>query len=128
MFPPLLLSCFPSGSNGKDSACSARDAISIPGSGRSPGEGNGYSRQYSCLENSIDRGARKATVHGVAESDMTEWLRLSLLQKLLSVLIDSDHQVWKHQWYIIDDDQFIIHKNVIFTFSIFMITLLKKYI
>ena len=41
---------------------------SIPGSGRSPGEGNGNPLQYSCLENSIDRGARLATVHGVAKS------------------------------------------------------------
>ena len=43
-----------------------RDAGSIPGSGRSPGEGNGNPLQYSCLENSIDRGACWATVHGVA--------------------------------------------------------------
>ena len=43
----------------------------IPGSGRFPGEGNGYPLQYSCLENSMERGAWWATVHGVAESDMT---------------------------------------------------------
>ena len=47
-------------------------------SGRSPGEGNGYSLQYSCLENSMDRGAWWATVHGGAESNMTEQLTLSL--------------------------------------------------
>jgi len=41
---------------------------SIPGSGRSPGEGNGYSAKYSCLENRMDRGAWQATVHGVTES------------------------------------------------------------
>jgi len=46
----------------------ARDAGLIPGSGRSPGGGNGNSLQYSCLENSMDRGAWKATVHGVAKS------------------------------------------------------------
>ena len=40
----------------------------IPGSGRSPGEGNGNPLQYSCLENSMDRGAWRATVHGVAKS------------------------------------------------------------
>ena len=43
--------------DGKESACSAGDLGMIPGSGRSPGEGNGYPLQYSCLENSMDRGA-----------------------------------------------------------------------
>ena len=47
----------PGGSDGKESACSAGDLGSIPGSGRSPGEGNGYPLQYSCLENPMDRGA-----------------------------------------------------------------------
>jgi len=46
----------PGGSDGKESACHARDPSSIPGSGKSPGERNGYSLQYSCLENSMDRG------------------------------------------------------------------------
>ena len=46
----------------------------LPRSGRSPGEGSGYPLQYSCLVNPIDRGAWQATVHVVAESDMTEWL------------------------------------------------------
>ena len=45
-----------------------RDMGSIPGSGRSPGEGKGYSLQYSCLENPMDRGAWRATVHRVAKS------------------------------------------------------------
>ena len=48
----------------------AGDLGSIPGSGRSPGEGNGNPLQYSCLENPMDRGAWWATVHGVAELDM----------------------------------------------------------
>jgi len=52
----------------KKSTCNAEDAGLIPGSGRSPGRGNGYSLQYSCLENSMNRGARQATVHGVAKS------------------------------------------------------------
>ena len=47
----------------KESACKAETLSSIPGSGRSPGEGNGYPLQYSCLENSMDGGARWATVH-----------------------------------------------------------------
>ena len=51
---------------------------SIPGSGRSPGEGNGYPHQYSFLENSIDRGAWQATPWGHQESDTTEQLTLSL--------------------------------------------------
>ena len=50
----------------------ARDAGLIPGSGRAPGGGNGNPLQYSCLENPMDRRARWATVHGIAESDMTE--------------------------------------------------------
>ena len=59
---------FPGGSDSKESACNAGDLGAIPGSGRSPGEGNGNSPQYSCLENSMDRGAWRATVHGVAKS------------------------------------------------------------
>ena len=50
----------------------------IPGSGRSPGEENDYPLQYSCLENSMDRGTWWGTVHGIAELDMTELLTLSL--------------------------------------------------
>ena len=66
---------FPGGSDDRETACSAGDLDSIPGSGRSPAERNGNPLQYSCLENSMDRGARQATVRGVAESDMTEQLK-----------------------------------------------------
>ena len=57
---------FPCSSVGKASACNAGDPGSIPGSGRSPGEGNGNPLWYSCLENPMNRGAWQATVHGVA--------------------------------------------------------------
>ena len=56
---------FPHRSVGKESACNARDPDLIPESGRSPGERNGNPLQYSCLENPMDRGAWRATVHGV---------------------------------------------------------------
>ena len=56
------------GSDGKESACNARDLSLIPGTGRSPGEGNAYPLQYPCLENSLDRGAWSAAAHGVAKS------------------------------------------------------------
>ena len=52
----------------KNLPANAGDPGLIPGSGRSPGEGNGYPLQYSCLENSMDRGAWRATVHGVTKS------------------------------------------------------------
>ena len=52
----------------KAPVCNAGDLGWIPGSGRSPGEGNGNPLQHSCLENPMDRGAWQATVHGVAKS------------------------------------------------------------
>ena len=58
----------PGSSNGKESACNVGDLALIPGLGRSPGEGHGNPLQYSCLENSMDRGAWQATVHGLAKS------------------------------------------------------------
>ena len=60
-----------SSTDGKESACNAGDPGSIPGLGRSPGEGNGNPLQYSYLENPMDRGAWWATVHGVTELDAT---------------------------------------------------------
>ena len=56
------------GSCGKESVCNSVDPGSIPGSGRSPGEGSGNPLQYFCLENSMDRGAWWAIVHGVTKS------------------------------------------------------------
>ena len=56
----------------KNAPANAGDSGLVPGLGRSPGEENGNPFQYSCLENSMNRGAWWATVHGVAESDMTE--------------------------------------------------------
>ena len=59
---------FPGGSEVKTSACNTGDLGSIPGLGRSPGEGNGNPLLYSCLENPMVEGAWWATVHGVAKS------------------------------------------------------------
>ena len=72
----LIISVFPDGSADKESACNAEDAVDkglIPGLGRFPGKRNGNLRQYSCLQNPMDRGAWWATVHGFAKS----WTRLS---------------------------------------------------
>ena len=69
---------FPGGSDSKESSHSVRDLGLIPRSGRSPGEGNDNPLQYSCLDNSMERGAWHATVHRVTESDMTEQLTYTL--------------------------------------------------
>ena len=68
IFGGLQNHCFPGGSEVKASAWNVEDPGSIPGSGRSPGGGNGTPLQYSCLENFMDREAWWATVHGVTES------------------------------------------------------------
>ena len=72
---------FPGGSEVKASACNVGDLGLIPGSGRSPGEGNGNPLQYSCLENPMDGGAWWATYHpqGCKESDTTEQLHFHFL-------------------------------------------------
>ena len=72
-FPLVGFLGLPGGSDGTESACNAGDPGSIPGSGRSPGQGNGDPFQDSCLKNSTDRGAWRGSVHGVAE----DWTRLS---------------------------------------------------
>ena len=63
-----MLVGFPGDSDGKESACNVGDTGLIPGLGKYPGERNGKLLQYSCLENSMDRGAWQARVHGVAKS------------------------------------------------------------
>ena len=90
---PVFLG-FPGGSDSKESTCNVGDLGLIPGLGRSPGEGNGYPLQYSCLENSMDRGAWQAPVHGVAKS----WTQLSdfhfhlMLRLMLQYL---GHFMWR---------------------------------
>ena len=64
----------PGGSDGKASARNAGDLGSIPGLGRSPGEGNGNPLQHSCLENSMDGEAWWATVHGILQARRLEWV------------------------------------------------------
>ena len=81
---------FPAGSDSKVSAHDAGDPGSMPGLGRSPGEGNGNPLQYSCLENSMDGGAWWATVHGVTKSrtwlsDFTHFTSCDLTQMCLLV-------------------------------------------
>ena len=75
---------FPGGSEVKVSVCNTGDPGLIPGSGRSPGEGNGNPLQDSCLENPMDREVWWATVHGVAKSrtrlsDLTHSLRRHII-------------------------------------------------
>ena len=81
----MIIMGFPGGSDGKASVCNVGDPGSIPGSGTSPGEGNGNPLQYSCLENSMYGGAWWATVHGVAKSQT----RLSNFTKMI-IRADSD--------------------------------------
>ena len=69
-FPEACRASLPA--DGKESACNVGELSSIPGLGRSLGEGNGDAFQYFCLENSVDRGVWWATVHGVSKSQT--WL------------------------------------------------------
>ena len=97
----IILWGFPSGSGSKESACSAGALGSISGSGGSPGEGNGYPFQYSYLENSMDRGAWGATVHGVVKSrtwlsDFTFPFHFRALEK--EVATHSSILAWRIPW------------------------------
>ena len=88
---------FSGDSDGKESTCNARDLGSIPGLGRSPGEGNGYPLRYSCLEHSMDRGAWRATVREVPQS----WTWLSNFHSfILSTPISNWHlqKIKKQKW------------------------------
>ena len=69
----------------KESACNSGDPASISEWKRSSGEGNGHPLQYSCLENSVDRGAWRGIVHGVSEWQTTEQLLLLLLSRFSRV-------------------------------------------
>ena len=71
---------FPGGSDGKESICNAEGLGSIPELGRSPGEGNGYPLQYSCLENPLDRCLMGYSPRGHKESDTTEQLNMHASQ------------------------------------------------
>ena len=74
---------FPGGASGEESPCNMGDPGLVPGLGRSPGEGNGNPLRDPCLENSMDRGAWQAMVHGITKS----WTQLSTLAHTYTVAI-----------------------------------------
>ena len=101
---PLPFGAFPGGSDSKESTCNAGDPGSIPGLGRPPREGHGNPLWYSCLENSMDRGAWWATVHGVTKRHtlLSDWhLPLQLDSQIWAsevVVRNSILEFWKsHQ-------------------------------
>ena len=100
---------FSGGSDGEESACNTEDKSFIPGSGRSPGEGHGYSLLYSCLENSMDRGAWWATVHGVTKS----WMILS--NTLTSIICQGFIEAPGWTWDVYLENQFYwkIYENIV---------------
>ena len=81
---------FLGGSAGKESTCNVEDLGSIPELGRSPEEGNGYSLQYSCLENSMEGGAQQFTVHSITKSQK---LSLTLFQRQVRISSFSSKQL-----------------------------------
>ena len=84
----FFFSSFPSGSDGKESACNAGGLSSIPGLGRSPGGGHGNPFQYSCLEDPMDRGTWLATVYRVTKRVRHDLAHVSLLLFFPSRFID----------------------------------------
>ena len=107
----------PGGSDGKESACNAGEPDLIPGLERCPGERNGNPFQYSCLENSMDRGAWGAYIQwGHNESDTTEWLTLSLSnsEKQFDELknkINEQNEVFTKETEILKKNQILELKN-----------------
>ena len=93
------------GSDGKASVYSTGDLGSSPGLGRSPGEGNGNLLQYSCLENSMDRGGWKSIAHGITKS----WSRPSYVHSLTNKVLDSDGFFGK-LYQIFKEETSILHK------------------
>ena len=87
----LYIYGFPGGSDSKESACNTGNPGLIPGSGRSPGEGNGNPFQYSCLENPMDRGAWQASVHGHRVGHNWEINQLTLLLSHTHIYIFYTH-------------------------------------
>ena len=89
---------FPGGSEVKVSACNAGDPGSIPGLGRSPGEGNSNPLQYSCLENLVDRGGWQAAVHGVTKSQtwLNDFTSPSLQTLKINERFASHHKMGYH--------------------------------
>ena len=88
---------FPGGSDCKESACNAGDPHLIPGSGRSPGEGNDSPLQCSCQENPMERVAWRATVHGgCKESDTTEQ-RTHIYHVPLAAQVLSEYLYWSSE-------------------------------
>ena len=101
-YPDFTLIGLPCSSNGEESACNAEDQGSIPGLGRTSGGGYGNPLQNSCLENSMDRGAWRATVCGVTESDSTEGLTafiLLLRQHIYLTIFNSS--TWLHMSFML---------------------------
>ena len=87
--PTPVFMGFPGGLDSKESACTSRDLGSMPGSERSPGEGNGNPLQYSCLENSMNRGVRGLVGYGPwghKESEMIERLTHIQTRHVITVL------------------------------------------
>ena len=117
---------FPGGSDGKESACNVWDLGSIPGLGRSPGEGNSYPLQYSGLENSKDRGVCQATVCG-SRRIRHDWATFTYdheLRKLSKLL--KDHDPVNVPLNCCDTNHCVLLKVTIQFFGLYIWVLLRK--